>query len=298
VEIIDAHVHLFPTRDAGQKALRNVSPTGYWGTWDELTNVMHKANVSRAAAVATLPLKFMFEAALMRQGKTDEDVSNQELMERMLGRLHRYNTWLREQCRSNGNLWAFIYADPFVGMERLLEEISSQCGRGGVRGLKMHPMLGHYFPDDPSLWPLYEFASSQGLIIIFHGGRSPESPKIQYAHPKRFRKVLKAFPGLEIVVAHMGMDFWQDTKEIARSFENVHFDTSVAISDSPQRQALSDPEAVRLIRAVGTGKVMFASDFPWGDPSRDIQRVLKLGLSDSELEEIVAGNAMRVFARG
>jgi predicted TIM-barrel fold metal-dependent hydrolase len=297
MEIIDSHVHLFQNKDAGQKAMRNISPTGFWGTLDELRGVLKEAGVAQAAAVATIPLRFMYDAALQRAQATEsvDQKLKDELMAKMQERLNRFNTWLCEQCSAEDNLWAFVHADPFVGMDFLLQEVEKRAGAGGARGLKLHPMLGLYFPDDPVLWPLYKFAQTNEMPMIFHGGISPESPDIQYSHPERFHKILQDFPNLRIVVAHLGFNFWEATVNLASAFDNVAFDTSAALSGLSESSILSDDEALKLIRAIGTDKVLFGSDFPWGDPSQDLARIKRLGLSDAELESILGGNASRIL---
>jgi predicted TIM-barrel fold metal-dependent hydrolase len=122
-----------------------------------------------------------------------------------------------------------------------------------------------------------------------------ESPNVQYAHPGRFAKVLGDFPHLRVVVAHLGLDFWEATTELAHSFENVFFDTSAALSGLIEPPPLSDSEARDLIRKIGPHKVLFASDFPWGVPAADLKRIQGLGLEDGELEAIVGKNAHRVL---
>ncbi len=296
MEIIDAHVHLFPNRETGQKAMRGHSPTGAWGTSEELKATLKAAEVIRAAAVATIPLRAMRQLALDKEsgaGRSGPAVEA-EISERMRERLSRYNQWLCEQCRSDGSLWAFVHADPSAGMDFLLEEVETRV-REGARGLKLHPALGQYLPDDPSIWPLYDWAQTRGLPLIFHGGRSLESPDVQHAHPERFRGALQAFPGLRVVVAHLGNDFWEASVDLARSCPNAFFDTSTAISGMVQPPALSDQAAVKLLRAIGTDRILFASDFPWGDPTLDLKRIREMGLSDTELEAILAGNARRVL---
>jgi predicted TIM-barrel fold metal-dependent hydrolase len=277
--------------------MRDFSPTGYWGTLKELGQVMKSAGVNGAAAVATIPLRAMADAALTGQADSEsgESEANEEIREKMRGRLGRFNAWLCETCLNEGDLWPFVYADPFVGYKHLLNEVATRIETDGARGLKLHPMLGHYFPDDHSLWPLYEYAQKREVPLIFHGGKSMESPNVQYAHPNRFKEVLKDFPHLQIVVAHLGLDFWDDSVDLAGSFENVSFDTSMALSGHGSAPVLSDQEALELVRRIGCERVLFGTDFPWGSAVEDLDRIGRLGLSGEEKEAILCGNAKRVL---
>ena len=62
-----------------------------------------------------------------------------------------------------------------------------------------------------------------------------------------------------------------------------------------KQKALSNAEAVQLIRTIGVERVMFGTDYPWFNPLWDLKRFLKLDFSDSEKEALLAGNAKRIL---
>ena len=43
---------------------------------------------------------------------------------------------------------------------------------GGVRGLKLHPPLQQFFPNDRIAYPLYEVFAEARLPVLFHTGHS------------------------------------------------------------------------------------------------------------------------------
>jgi hypothetical protein len=93
----------------------------------------------------------------------------------------------------------------------------------------------------------------------------------------------------------MGNDFWEASVSLARRCPHVCFDTSAAISGMAQPPALTDQQAVELLRSIGMDRILFASDFPWGNPTLDLKRIRGLGLSHPELEAILGGNARRLL---
>ena len=55
---------------------------------------------------------------------------------------------------------------------------------------------------------------------------------------------------------------------------------------------------MELIRAVGPGRVMMGSDFPWYDIGHTVTLVRELsGLSDTEKRGILGENALRFLGR-
>ena len=49
------------------------------------------------------------------------------------------------------------------------------------------------------------------------------------------------------------------------------------------------------IRGFGVERVLFGSDFPFSDPERSLDFLTEAGLSSSELEMVVSGNAENIF---
>ena len=61
------------------------------------------------------------------------------------------------------------------------------------------------------------------------------------------------------------------------------------------RPALSDEEAVDIIRRIGVERVLFGSDWPWFHPLRDRERIEALSFSNSERGLILGGNAQHIM---
>jgi predicted TIM-barrel fold metal-dependent hydrolase len=114
--------------------------------------------------------------------------------------------------------------------------------------------------------------------------------------------VLERFPGLKLQIAHLPGGLWEDRIELARRFtENVWFDTSQGFVDALHRplehRQVDGEAAVGVLRAIGTHRVLFASDAPGGgvDVVDLASQILRLDLTDDEKERILAGNAKQLL---
>jgi predicted TIM-barrel fold metal-dependent hydrolase len=97
------------------------------------------------------------------------------------------------------------------------------------RGIKLYPPIG-YHPDDPILWPLYEYAENHGIPVLTHcsrpasvqyrgtptvemrknpsGGAPFPDSRLQlltrFTDPDAYIPILKKHPKLRICLAHFG----------------------------------------------------------------------------------------------
>ena len=66
---------------------------------------------------------------------------------------------------------AFASIDPWRGAEAL-REARRLIATGGIHGLKLHPPLQQFFPNDRVAYPLYEVLAEARLPVLFHTGHS------------------------------------------------------------------------------------------------------------------------------
>ena len=298
--IIDAHVHTYPRPEVGWQAQSGAGLSGHAGTVDELVALMQEGNISHAVMVNMTPVFGMREAAL---GRLPPDLSpvklervEAEIIREVLGRMQRRNAWTCAVARENPGLVPFISLDPAMGEEGLAAEVEERA-HDGARGIKLHPAKQRFFPNDRRLWPAYAKAQELGLAIITHSGALAllEDPE-QHAHPRNFVDVLREFPGINLVFAHMCRGFSDEVAEVMQDYPNAYLDTSGALSGIANPFAISDDEAMAMIRRVGPDRVLFGSDWPWHHPIKDAARIDRLPLSAEEKRLIFCENAQRVLA--
>jgi predicted TIM-barrel fold metal-dependent hydrolase len=161
----------------------------------------------------------------------------------------------------------------------------------GIRGVKFHPEYQDFFVDDPKMFPIYEELAKAGLIILFHAGVDLGYTAPYHCTPCRLEKILDSFPNATIIAAHMGgYRYWDDVEKYLIG-KNVYFDTSYALEE------LGNERAEQLIKAHGVQKVLFGTDSPWRDQTKEISFIRSLNLRSAEINEILGKNASRILRK-
>jgi hypothetical protein len=297
---IDAHVHTYPSREIGRQAMTGTGKTDYGGTPEELLGLMDRGGIEKAVMVNMTPVADMRDAAIAKLPRdlspTQRTEAEDDVRRRIIGRLQRRNQWTCRVAREYPELIPFIGLDPSMSEEELVSEIDLRRSEGAA-GIKLHPADQRFYPHDRLLWPVYERAQETGLPVLFHSGAGAYARgPADYAHPKHFPEVLVAFPRLTVVMAHLAFGDFAACAELAGAHDNVSFDCCFVINDTDEQPALSDEEAAAVLRRVGTGRVMFGSDYPWMDPVLDAARIQRLPLTDAEKRAVLHDNAVRVLA--
>src|SRR6187551_3581002 len=90
--------------------------------------------------------------------------------ERLSGRPQVPNDVVAEFAAENADVAiAFASLDPHRGPEAV-REARRLVDAGLVRGLKLHPPLQQFFPNDRMAYPLYEVFAEAKLPVLFHTG--------------------------------------------------------------------------------------------------------------------------------
>lgn len=161
----------------------------------------------------------------------------------------------------------------------------------GMKGIKLHPDYQEFFVDEDRLFPIYKKCEELGLIIVFHAGFDPLSPKVIHALPEKFLKVYKKNPYLKMVLAHLGgMNCFSDVKNLLASLEgDLYFDTAFMFGSCPEKTMME------IINKHGTDRILFASDFPWHSPLQEIEMINGFDLSAKDKERIFWKNAVKLL---
>ncbi|MGQ9572952.1 MAG: amidohydrolase family protein [Dehalococcoidia bacterium] len=297
--IIDAHVHTYPRPDIGWQAQSGAGLSGHAGTIEEFLPLMREGNIAKAVMVNMTPVFEMRQAALAklppdlppsRRAEAEEQIRLD-----LIARLQRRNAWTCAVARENPGLIAYLSLDPSMDGVTMVQEINERV-KEGAKGIKLHPANQRFFPNDGRLYPAYQKVEELGLPIIAHSGAAAllEDPE-QHARPANFVDVLRNFPALTLVLAHMARGYLDETLEIMQTYPNVYLDTSGAIEGTVTPHMMPDEEAVAMIRRVGPDRVLFGSDWPWFHPIKDAQRIDALPLTADEKRLIFYENAQRAL---
>ncbi|MCL1999839.1 MAG: amidohydrolase family protein [Planctomycetes bacterium] len=163
--IIDADVHISPTRESGNSILV-----------EELIERMDDAGVDKGLTWIQPPyvrslldnsLKYLYESV-------------KRFPDRLLG---------------------FGWVDPNLGLDRCFDTIRRCIEEYGFYGVKLNGAQNTFYLDDETTSiPLIEAISRLGKPVAFHCGADVRD----YTHPFLIAKVAKRFPETQFLMVHMG----------------------------------------------------------------------------------------------
>lgn len=201
-----------------------------------------------------------------------------------------------EQCADHsGVLIPFASVDPRTGVQAVEQLRTLEAA--GARGVKLHPSLQGFVPNDQAYYPLYAEAQRLGLPIVFHTGQTGIGAglpgghriKLRYSDPMLLDDVAADHPELTIIMAHPSVP-WQDSAiSIATHKANVFIDLS---GWSPK---YFQPQLVRAINGLLKRKVMFGSDYPVISPDRWLSDFDSLDIKPEVRPLVLKDNAARVL---
>jgi len=199
------------------------------------------------------------------------------------------------------------YPDVFTGLgsvdphkgEAAVAEVARIAGLG-LRGVKFHPSLQAFAPDDPQYWPIFAACEEHGLLALFHtgtsgiGARQPggQGIRIDLAHPLKLDPVAAAHPGLTVVAAHFGWPWQMDLIAVALHKTNVYIDIS---GWAPRR---IPAEVIRELRGRLSGQFLWGSDYPFFTPERCLAELEALDLPAAAMTAVLHDNAARILRLG
>jgi uncharacterized protein len=212
------------------------------------------------------------------------------------GRPRVPNETVARACRQYPDVFTGLGSvDPHKGQAAVAEV--AHIAELGLRGVKFHPSLQAFAPDDPAHWPIFAACAEHGLLALFHtgtsgiGARQPggQGIRIDYAHPLKLDPVAAAHPDLTVVAAHFGWPWHQDLMAIALHKTNVYLDIS---GWSPRRVP---PEVIREASGRLRGQFLWGSDFPFLTPERCLDELAGLDLPAGAAEALLYTNAARIL---
>jgi len=170
----------------------------------------------------------------------------------------------------------------------------------GLRGLKFHPPLQNFYPNDKMMWPIYEKASQLDIPIVFHVGSTPfgSLAKLSQANPILIDEVAVNFPKLNIILTHLGTLWYNETFMVVEKNPNVYVDTSAYPYEI--KRLLNE----NLVKRVGENKFIFGTDFPMPYEGKThrmkdyVESINSLNLSKIIKEKILCKNFEKLMSYG
>lgn len=160
----------------------------------------------------------------------------------------------------------------------------------GLPGIKVHPEYQQFRFDEERLFPVWEKCEKLGLIVVTHAGWDAMYEPPYHSDPESLAKFHRRFPGLRLVLAHLGgMAMWDAVEKYLADME-VYLDLAMVA-----REYITPEQLTRIIRAHGAEKILFGTDSPWYDQKKQLEFICSLPLSPSEQERIFFRNAAELL---
>lgn len=199
-------------------------------------------------------------------------------------------------ARHDDVLIPFASVEPAKG-KRGVREVRRLIEGHGVRGFKFHPNLQEFFPNDHSVYPMYEPIAEAGLIALFHTGHTgigAGSPggggvRLKYSNPMHVDDVAVDFPELDIILAHPSFPWQDEALSVCLHKPRVYIDLS---GWSPR---YFPANLVQYANTLLQDKVLFGSDYPLLKPDRWLADFAELDIRDSVRPKILKDNAVRLL---
>jgi len=181
-----------------------------------------------------------------------------------------------------------------------VQEAKRLIASGAIFGLKLHPPIQQFFPNDPLAYPLYQVFAEARLPVIFHTGHSGIGTglpggggiRLKYGNPLPIDDVAVDFPTLPIIMAHPSFPWQDEAISICLHKPNVYIDLS---GWSPKYFPAT---LVQYANTLLKDKVLFGSDYPLITPDRWLGDFESLSIRDTVRPLILKENAIKLLKLG
>jgi predicted TIM-barrel fold metal-dependent hydrolase len=178
---------------------------------------------------------------------------------------------------------------PFTGVDYTREYDYESTLRDdvtrGARGMKLHPIIQKTALNSEKTCQIVEAFAVHKLPVLFHcgitsyylGAAKEENQIIYYGEIQYARDLVAAFPGVSFIAGHAGLFNYREVMGLLGKFKNVWVDIS-----------FQSPEKIRqLLMVFGPERVLYGSDWPYGNRQTAIKSVKKACRGDRMLEELI-----------
>lgn len=164
----------------------------------------------------------------------------------------------------------------------------------GVRLFKVHVTVGDFDPGEALLDEAWSAVQDAGLPVVLHAGSGPHPGA--HTGPEPVAALLRRFPRLVLVIAHLGMPEHHAFADLAQQYAGVHLDTTMAGTDYVQARAPLPADYLPRLRDL-RHKVVLGADFP-NIPypyAHQLQALARFDLGDDWLRDVVWHNGARLM---
>ena len=173
------------------------------------------------------------------------------------------------------------------------EELDRAISELGLKGLKIHPQVQAFYPNEERWDPIWNVCEKHRLPIVVHVGQTGLGAGVaggsgiayDYGRPMLMDMVAARHPELTVVMAHFGYPWHLEVLASAMHKTNVWVDLS------GWRPKYIPPEVKRDCRGRLNERFVWGSDYPMLDPGRILDEFDEMGLEGDKLDNVLYRNA-------
>ncbi|MGA8536782.1 MAG: amidohydrolase family protein [Thermoplasmata archaeon] len=206
---------------------------------------------------------------------------------------------------SGGRLRPVATVDPTRGWDVVESVVKTWDAVPDLAAVKLFPGYQAFYPHDPVLAPVYEYAARRRLPVMVHQGDtlSPQG-RIKFARPVEMDEVAVQYRDVRFVLCHLGNPWVEEAAEVVYKNANAYTDTS-GLLGHPQTphfdRMVARARAVlqQVVDTIGsTERILYGSDWPLESLATAVSLVDGLDLPPSDRAAMLGGNARRLFGEG
>lgn len=197
-------------------------------------------------------------------------------------------------------LIGFLSVDPT--QDGWQEEMRHGHRELGLKGIKLLSMYAGFYPHDPRLDPLWQYAGDNQLPVLLHTGTTfvAQAP-IDCTLPRHLDPVATKYPDVKIVMAHLSHPYEGECVAVIRKHPNVYTDVS-ALHYRP----FQFYNSLMLVQEYGVWhKLLFGSDYPFTTIDASIAGIRSLNemlegtalprLDGDEIEALIHRDSLKLL---
>lgn len=194
---------------------------------------------------------------------------------------HQDNAMVRRVISDVPGAYGLYWANP--KNPRAVDELRDYLTDPLFRGVKLHPLMDGFHPDDPAVWPLIEVLIEHNLPALIHCGHPI------FSLPWSIEELIVRYPEAKIILGHMGhgnVVYIDASIAVAARHPNVYLETS------------GMPMSLKILEAVqriGSERVLYGSDGPWHEPRVEQLKVQLAGLNPADLDNVMHRSSQKLF---
>jgi uncharacterized protein len=198
--------------------------------------------------------------------------------------------WLDAINEANAGQRLLVYGSVRPGSSGAREKLQGYKAKG-IRGVKMHPTMQRFYPDDPDAMEIYDECAKLKLPVFFHSGRAGIEPALvqKYAELKHYIKPVTDFPSVRFIFGHAGaaMDF-ADAIALAKANKNVWLEMA--------GQGVTNLRTI--LTELGPERLLYGTDWPFYPEAVTLAKVLIITKKDKKVRDMLLHDNAELFLAG